>query len=172
MSVHEHQHDNPIVMIEHDAFRASFERLYEETMRLIEETASYIDTEGKQVSCSLPKDISRLYAREAVFLSTRLMQIASRLFLLRAKREGDMSPETIQSEIAKIPLHTPSLRNTTTYWHELPRVFRNFVAHSLRLEERVRYMSHDMEQTSFCPLENANPVGEQIQLLKIAFRRP
>ncbi|EJF89736.1 hypothetical protein ME1_00506 [Bartonella vinsonii subsp. arupensis OK-94-513] len=171
MSAPKHSDDEPIIMIEHSAFENAFNRLYEETMTLIEETATYIDTEGKLAARTLSAEISALYAKEAMFLSTRLMQIASQLLLLRAEREGEMTPEQIQKEIAKVSLHTPTLELESAHWQELPEVFRNFVARSLRLEARMHYMRTDKEDGSPHILEEENPVGKQIEFLKTAFRR-
>ncbi|WP_144751352.1 MULTISPECIES: DUF1465 family protein [Bartonella] len=171
MSAHKRPYDEPIIMIEHDAFENAFNRLYEETMKLIEETATYIDTEGKLAARSLSTEISAMYAKEAMYLSTRLMQIASQLLLLRAEREGEMSPEQIQKEIAKVSLHTPTLQSETTHWHVLPEIFRDFVARSLRLEARMQYMRIGKEDGSVDVVEEDNPVGKQIELLKSAFGR-
>ncbi|UNE54002.1 DUF1465 family protein [Bartonella machadoae] len=171
MNAHQHSDDEPIIMIEHSAFENAFNRLYEETMTLIEETATYIDTEGKFVARSLSAEISALYAKEAMFLSTRLMQIASQLLLLRAEREGEMTTEQIQKEIAKVSLHTPTLELESAHWQELPEAFRHFVARSLRLEARMQYMRADRESELFHIAEEENPVGKQIELLKTAFRR-
>ncbi len=101
MSVHKRPYDEPIIMIEHDAFENAFNRLYEETMALIEQTATYIDTEGKYTARFLSAEISAIYAKEAMYLSTRLMQIASQLLLLRAEREGEMTSEQIQKNWAR-----------------------------------------------------------------------
>ncbi|WP_455479268.1 DUF1465 family protein [Bartonella sp. B23] len=170
MSAHKRPHDEPIIMIEHGAFGNAFNRLYEETMILIEKTASYIDTEGKFAARSFSTEISEIYAKEAMYLSTRLMQIASQLLLLRAEREGEMTQEQIQKEIAKVSLHTPTLKFETAHWQELPEVFRNFVACSLRLEARMHYMRFGKEDGRFHVLEEDNPVGKQMELLKKAFR--
>ncbi|WP_332065759.1 DUF1465 family protein [Bartonella sp. CB189] len=173
MSAHKHPYDEdePIIMIEHDAFENAFNRLYEETMTLIEETAVYIDTEGKLAARSLSAESSAIYAKEAMYLSTRLMQIASQLLLLRAEREGEMAPEQIKKEIAKVSLHTPTLKLKSAHWEELPEVFRYFVARSLRLEERMHYMNYGKERISSRALDDDNPVGKQIELLKTAFQR-
>ncbi|WP_019222822.1 DUF1465 family protein [Bartonella rattaustraliani] len=171
MSVHKYPYDEPIIMIEHNAFENAFYSLYEETMTLIEETATYIDTEGKLAARSFSTEISAVYAKEAMYLSTRLMQIASQLLLLRAEREGEMSSEQIQKEIAKVSLHTPTLELETMHWQKLPEVFRDFVARSLRLEARMQYMRTGKEERSSQILEEDNPVGKQIELLKTAFGR-
>ncbi|WP_208437011.1 DUF1465 family protein [Bartonella taylorii] len=169
MSAHKIPHDEPIIMIEHNAFDNAFNRLYEETMKLIEETATYIDTEGKLAARSLSAEMSAMYAKEAMYLSTRLMQIASQLLLFRAEREGEMTPEQIQKEIAKVSLHTPTLKLENPHWQELPEVFRYFVTRSLRLEARMQYMRAGREHGSSDILEEDNPVGKQIELLKTAF---
>ncbi|EJF82742.1 hypothetical protein MCU_01337 [Bartonella elizabethae Re6043vi] len=171
MSVHKRPYDEPIIMIEHNAFENAFNRLYEETMALIEKTAAYIDSEGKVVARSLSTEISALYAKEAMYLSTRLMQIASQLLLLRAEREGEMSSEQIKKEIVKVSLQTPTLELETPHWNELPEIFRQFVAHSLRLEARIKYMRAGWEAAASSTLEDENPVGKQIELLKTAFGR-
>ncbi|WP_455476272.1 DUF1465 family protein [Bartonella sp. B17] len=172
MSAHEHPYDEdkPIIMTEHGAFESAFNRLYEETMNLIEETASYIDSDGKLAARTLSAEVSAIYAKEAMYLSTRLMQIASQLLLFRAEREGEMSSEQIQKEIAKVSLHTPTLRLESAHWQELPEIFRYFVARSLRLEKRMQYMSYNKERESTYNLEDNNPVNKQIELLKTAFR--
>ncbi|ATP12919.1 AraC family transcriptional regulator [Bartonella henselae] len=171
MSAYKRPYDEPIIMVEHNAFDNAFNRLYEETMALIEQTATYIDTEGKLAARSLSAEVSALYAKEAMYLSTRLMQIASQLLLLRAEREGEMSPEQIQKELAKVSLHTPTLKLESAHWQEFPEVFRNFVARSLRLEARMQYLRTGREGISSPVLEDENPVGKQIELLKTAFRR-
>ncbi|WP_208435345.1 DUF1465 family protein [Bartonella phoceensis] len=170
MSAHKRPYDEPIIMIEHSAFENAFNRLYEETMTLIEKTATYIDTEGKLAACSFSTEIAAIYAKEAMYLSTRLMQIASQLLLLRAEREGEMTPEQIQKEIAKVSLHTPTLKFETAHWQKLPEIFRHFVACSLRLEARMHYIRSGKEDGFSKVLEKDNPVGKQIELLKAAFR--
>ncbi|WP_455476902.1 DUF1465 family protein [Bartonella sp. B41] len=170
MSVRKHSHDEPIIMAEHDAFENSFNRLYEETMALIEETAAYVSMEGKVAVRNLSEEVAAVYAKEAMYLSTRLMQIASQLLLLRADREGEMSPEQIQKEIAKVSLNTPTLKLESRYWQDLPEDFRNFVARSLRLEKRTQYMNYSREHISSHFLEADNAVNKQIELLKTAFQ--
>ncbi|WP_336293931.1 DUF1465 family protein [Bartonella sp. CB169] len=170
MSAHKYPYDELIVMVEHNAFDSAFNRLYEETMELIEKTAAYIDTEGKLAVRSLPTEVSALYAKEAMYLSTRLMQIASKLLLIRAEREGEMSQKQIQKEIAKISLHTPTLKLESAHWQEFPEIFRDFVVRSLRLEERMQYMRYGREGGSSRVSEDDNPVGKQIELLKTALR--
>jgi len=67
-----------------------FERTFQEGMELVEETASYLDGEGRQESKLLSRNAALAYAAESMRLTTRLMQVASWLLVQRAVREGDM----------------------------------------------------------------------------------
>lgn len=68
-----------------------FARTFSEGMNLVEETANYLDGEGRKASKTLPRSSALAYASASMRLTTQLMQIASWLLVLRAVREGDMS---------------------------------------------------------------------------------
>ncbi len=68
-----------------------FARTFREGMALVEETANYLDGEGRDASKSLSRSAALSYAGASMRLTTQLMQIASWLLVLRAVREGDMS---------------------------------------------------------------------------------
>jgi regulator of CtrA degradation len=70
-----------------------FARTFREGMSLVEETANYLDSEGREASKSLSRSAALSYAGASMRLTTQLMQIASWLLVLRAVREGDMSVE-------------------------------------------------------------------------------
>ena len=67
-----------------------FARTFKEGMALVEETANYLDGEGRDASKTLPRDVALSYAGASMRLTTQLMQIASWLLVLRAVREGEM----------------------------------------------------------------------------------
>jgi regulator of CtrA degradation len=71
---------------------ALFERTFQEGMALVEQTAAYLDGEGRRESKRLGRSTALAYAGESMRLTTRLMQIASWLLVQRAVREGDMAP--------------------------------------------------------------------------------
>ena len=71
----------------------TFSTLFRDGMGLVEETAAYLDGEGRVESKSLPRAASLAYATESMRLTTRLMQMASWLLLQRAGNEGEMTPE-------------------------------------------------------------------------------
>jgi len=59
-------------------------------MTLVEDTANYLDGEGREASKVLSRDAALAYAGASMRLTTQLMQIASWLLVLRAVREGEM----------------------------------------------------------------------------------
>ena len=71
-----------------------FDRTFREGMELVEETAAYLDGEGRRDSKMLSRSAALAYAAESMKLTTRLMQIASWLLVQRAVRENDMTAET------------------------------------------------------------------------------
>ena len=83
-----------------EAFRAMFK----EGMALVEETASYLDGDGRVESRRLTRAGSLAYATESMRLTTRLMQLASWLLLQRAVNDGEMSAEQAHNEKAKVKL--------------------------------------------------------------------
>ena len=68
-----------------------FARTFREGMGLVEETANYLDGEGREISKNLLRDAALSYAGVSMRLTTQLMQIASWLLVLRAVREGEMN---------------------------------------------------------------------------------
>ena len=66
-----------------------FARTFSEGMELVEETAAYLDGEGRREAKLLSRAAALAYASESMGLTTRLMQIASWLLVQRAVREGD-----------------------------------------------------------------------------------
>lgn len=69
---------------------ALFGRTFREGMDLVEETADYLDGEGREASKLLNRDLAMAYAGASMRLTTQLMQIASWLLVLRAVRENEM----------------------------------------------------------------------------------
>ena len=76
----------------------AFDALFREGMALVEETAAYLDGDGRAEACHLPRVAALAYASESMRLTTRLMQIASWLLLQRAVNEGEMSQREAASD--------------------------------------------------------------------------
>ncbi len=83
----------PIVFGPRLAGSEVFKALFREGMTLVEETATYLDGEGRTESRRLSRAGSLAYATESMRLTTRLMQLASWLLLQRAVNDGEMSTE-------------------------------------------------------------------------------
>ena len=125
----------------------SFNMLYREGMGLVEDTAAYLDGEGRAEAKRLSRVAATLYAAESMRLTTRLMQVASWLLLQRALRSGEMSKAQVAAEKAKVLLDRQSASANVSGWSELPDGFCELVRHSVRLQARVRRMDEDMSET-------------------------
>src|SRR5476651_1109077 len=79
-----------------------FDRTFKEGMALVEETAAYLDGDGRRDSRLLSREDALMYAGESMRLTTRLMQIASWLLVQRAVREGDMEAQDACDEKYRI----------------------------------------------------------------------
>ena len=162
-----------IRLAEHRVFSGSFKPLYDQGMGLVEEAAEYLDGAGRAAAKSLSRMGATLYAAESMRLTTRLMQIASWLLLQRAANSGEMTRDQVAAEKSKVRLDTDSAQAAAPGWDELPDAFRDLVARSLSLQGLVRRM--DEEIYGHGPVETqsrpANPVDDQITLLRTAFAR-
>ncbi len=82
----------------------NFSQLFRDGMKLVEETAAYLDGPGRQESKLLNRSAALGYATESMRLTTRLMQLASWLLLHRAVNEGEMSLAQANKERMKVKL--------------------------------------------------------------------
>jgi len=150
-----------------------FDALYREGMGLIEEVATYLDTDGRHESQYLIRESSFLYATESMRLTTRLMQIASWLLLQRAVNEGEISPENARAEKEKVRFSaTPSERGGPGY-DQLPETLRRYIDLGDRLFERVMQFDR-LERGKLPDLVDpgvANSIADQLSRLRAAFRQ-
>ncbi|MEP1934113.1 MAG: DUF1465 family protein [Roseibium sp.] len=158
----------------HLASSDNFQSLFQEGMSLVEETALYLDGEGREEAKQLPRPASLAYATESMRLTTRLMQLASWLLLQRAVNEGEMSREQAGSDKNKVRLDKLSSSTGGSAWEDLPESIRGLIERSTRLQERVVHldkMLYRHEETPQIEVEatNDNPVASQISQLHAAF---
>ncbi len=164
--------NNTVVLAEHRVFSPSFKPLYNEGMALVEETAEYLDGDGRAAAKTLQRGVATLYAAESMRLTTRLMQVASWLLLQRAANSGEMTRDQVAAEKVKVRLDTASAQNDAKDWHALPEAFRDLVARSLSLQSLVRRMDEEVYGRIQDRMdEQNNPVSDQIRLLNTAFGR-
>ncbi|MFB2562739.1 DUF1465 family protein [Rhizobium sp. IMFF44] len=162
---------NTISFAGHAASSAQFRALYSEGMSLVEETAGYLDGQGRAASKVLPRMASVLYAAESMRLTTRLMQMASWLLLQRAVNNGEMSRDQVLTEKNKVRLDGFNVDRTAPGWNDLPESFRDLVERSLRLQNRVAILDREIyrpTEPAIVP-DNQNSVKAQLTLLQTAF---
>ncbi len=94
----------PVSFGEKLAASQAFSALFRDGMKLVEETAAYLDGPGRQESKKLERAAALSYATESMRLTTRLMQLASWLLLHRAVNEGEMSLAQANKEKTKVKL--------------------------------------------------------------------
>jgi regulator of CtrA degradation len=146
----------------------AFSALFRDGMALVEETAGYLDGDGRRDSKVLERSAALAYATESMRLTTRLMQLASWLLLHRAVNEGEMSLAQANKEKAKVKLATGNNADADMVTL-LPLRLRELIDRSVRLQDRVRRL----DTTIHSPIveTEANPVERQVNLLRAAFER-
>ncbi|MFT3996614.1 MAG: DUF1465 family protein [Asticcacaulis sp.] len=143
-----------------------FDRTFREGMSLVEETASYLDGDGRRDSRILNREDALLYAGESMRLTTRLMQIASWLLVQRAVREGDMEAMDACDEKYRL---SPAAHNENGEMEVLPRGLLELLERSNRLYERISHMDRRMFIEASDERPSPNPVLDQMARLRNAF---
>ncbi|NBN65266.1 DUF1465 family protein [Microvirga tunisiensis] len=149
-----------------------FQALFQEGMALVEETASYLDGDGRSESKQLERPASLAYATESMRLTTRLMQLASWLLLQRAVNEGEMTADQAGSEKNKVRLDKLSSSTGGTAFNDLPERLQDLVVRSVRLQERVQHLDAMLYPREDVVVQEApaeNPVAQQIDRIFAAF---
>ena len=149
---------------------AAFGVLFREGMDLVEETAAYLDGDGRTEAKALERSISLTYATESMRLTTRLMQLASWLLLHRAVKEGEMTLTQANREKTKVKLSAadPGPEDMIA---KLPQQLQDLISRSMNLQSRVRRLDTSIHTpvTERAPI--GNPLVPQLNRLKAAFER-
>ncbi|MES2860687.1 MAG: DUF1465 family protein [Pseudomonadota bacterium] len=143
-----------------------FERTFQEGMELVEETAAYLDGDGRRESKLLSRAAALAYAGESMKLTTRLMQVASWLLVQRAVREGDMAPEAACD--ARYRMNERKADSEPSH-PEMPIALVEYLVRAEKLHDRVLYLDRRMYLDD-APEPDANPVLSQMGMLEAAFR--
>jgi regulator of CtrA degradation len=144
-----------------------FDRTFQEGMDLVEETAAYLDGEGRQDSKRLPRKAALAYAAESMQLTTRLMQLASWLLVQRAVREGRMAPSEACADRYRL-VHQLFSAPPPENMDDLPFGLVELVDRASRLYERVQHLDRRMYLEP--PVdEDSHPVLSQLDRLQAAF---
>ena len=143
-----------------------FDRTFREGMELVEETAAYLDGDGRRESKLLSRTTALAYAGESMKLTTRLMQIASWLLVQRAVREGDMTA-TAACE-SRYRLAERRIETEPTH-PELPIALIEYVVRAEKLYDRVLHLDRRMYLEAAGEEHAPSPVMAQFDRLKTAF---
>ena len=142
-----------------------FDRTFREGMELVEETAAYLDGEGRRDSKLLSRAAALAYAAESMKLTTRLMQIASWLLVQRAVREGDMTAATACEP--RYRLNERKIEGEPSH-AELPIALIEYAVRAEKLYDRVLHLDRRMYLDG--PEDQpVNPVQSQLDRLQAAF---
>ena len=142
-----------------------FDRMFREGMDLVEETATYLDGEGRAESKRLERGLALAYASESMRLTTRLMQSASWLLVQRAVREGEM--KTRDARDPKYRLGARSVCAISGDPHmALPDRLADLLNRSKLLYDRVDRIEASLFDAQDKPYEN--PVNAQLIRLQAA----
>lgn len=155
-----------VLLAERRLASPAFAALFREGMDLVDETAAYLDGEGRAASRELSRAALACYAQQSMRLSTRLMQLASWLLLRRAVAEGEMDDEAARREAGKIDIVGPP-RDMD---HEalLPAPLLDLVLRSHELQRQIRQIDATL---ALPPSDGVRPnaVAGQIGQLRRAF---
>lgn len=142
-----------------------FDRTFKEGMTLVEDTAAYLDGDGRRESRLLSRATALAYAGESMTLTTRLMQIASWLLVQRAVREGDMTADSACE--ARYRLADRVVASEPTH-ADLPIALVEYLVQAEKLYDRVLHLDRRM-YLDVADEVAINPVQSQMDRLNAAF---
>ncbi len=149
---------------------AAFGTLFREGMDLVEETAAYLDGDGRTEAKALERAVSLTYATESMRLTTRLMQLASWLLLHRAVKEGEMTLTQANREKTKVKLSAAD-PGPDDMIAKLPQQLQDLIARSMNLQSRVRRLDISIHTPATERAPIGNPLVPQLNRLKAAFEQ-
>ena len=161
---------SPVSFGERLAGSQAFSALFRDGMKLVEETAAYLDGPGRQESKKLERAAALTYATESMRLTTRLMQLASWLLLHRAVNEGEMSLAQANKEKTKVKLSVGEPVDEDAAGL-LPANLAELIERSRKLQEQVRRLDATIHAPVPDEAAHGNPLASQLGLLKAAFER-
>ncbi|WP_375410290.1 DUF1465 family protein [uncultured Methylobacterium sp.] len=147
----------------------AFKALFREGMALVEESAAYLDGQGREESRLLSRDGTLAYASESMRLTTRLMQIASWLLVQRAVAEGEISAAQAMQEKTRVRLTTPDLPRADA-GAVLPTSLQDLIVRTRRLHARVLHLDGLISDDRPTPVATRSPVAAQHDLLRTTFK--
>ena len=147
-----------------------FNKIFREGMGLVEETAAYLDGQGRSESKELARVSAMAYATESMRLTTRLMQLASWLLLQRAVKDGELTAQEAQKEKYRINLKEVGAQSSAEGAEDLPDALKELIDRSFALYRRILHLDEMLQkEPSVAAADAANPVSDQVMKLQAAF---
>jgi regulator of CtrA degradation len=144
-----------------------FMHTFEEGMAMVEETAAYLDGQGRQESRTLPREVALAYAGESMRLTTRLMQVASWLLVQRSVYDGEMAHKDAASEKYRLGSKDICLGDPIEGSDRLPAKLIDLLERSRSLYDRVDRLDHQLYRRSGAAPAPAR-VNDQLKKLELA----
>ncbi|MHA7871284.1 MAG: protease adaptor protein RcdA [Hyphococcus sp.] len=141
-----------------------FARTFSEGMTLVEDTANYLDGEGREASKTLARDAALAYAGASMRLTTQLMQIASWLLVLRAVREGEMSIAEAGDPKYRVDDHGETERDPRA--EGLPDKLILLIDNARQLFSRISRLDDDLFSQDTQSVRHGDAVGQQQALMR------
>lgn len=141
-----------------------FARTFREGMTLVEDTANYLDGEGREASKALGRDAALAYAGASMRLTTQLMQIASWLLVLRAVREGEMALG--EAADAKYRIDADPEPHRDYHADGLPEHLVLLIDNARQLFARIRRLDTNLFGDDEGEANESDAAGQQRALLK------
>ena len=141
-----------------------FERTFSEGMELVEETAAYLDGEGRRDSKLLSRAGALSYAGESMRLTTRLMQVASWLLVQRSVADGDVSVEEASKDKYRLSAREVCTGRKPEAEELLPAQLVELLGRRAQLYDRI----DRLDRTIYSPDPVAAPEGARGQLGRLA----
>lgn len=159
-----------------ERFQASeqFDQVFKEGMALVERTAAYLDGDGRRESKALEGAATVLYATESMRLTTRLLDLASWLLIRRALKDGEITQEEANRKRQRVKLQALGRPSHIKGFDGLPLGLRTLIEASFALHDRIVQLDRAMTVRPAgieAEPEAANPVGQQMRRLHLAFSR-
>ncbi len=160
-----------VSFVERYARSGQFDQIFKDGMTLVEQTAAYLDGEGRKSAKGLSPAIAVVYATESMRLTTRLLELASWLLVRRSLKAGEISPEEARVKRRRIKLATVGRPAHVKGFAELPEGLRSLIERSFALNDRIVGLDRalDAPEAVVAAIGAANPVGAQITELAKAF---
>ncbi|MBL4620656.1 MAG: DUF1465 family protein, partial [Marinicaulis sp.] len=133
-------------------------------MTMVEETANYLDGEGREASKSLGRDAALAYAGASMRLTTQLMQIASWLLVLRAVRESEMRVSEAGDEKYRVKWNEEPERDLRS--EGLPERLVALIDDATQLFARISRLDSELFSKEEITSSDSDAAGQQRALLR------